>query len=162
MTHAIELIVFSGATLITALVAGIFLAFSDFIIRSLGAASPAAGMEAMQQINRKVYSSVFLVWLLGMVPVSAGLAAYALVYVTGPAQGWFVAGGAIYVTGTFLVTILGNVPMNRRLDAMVPHAEGTLDYWDSYATYWTLWNHLRSIASAAAAAAFLIGCVLHA
>ncbi len=160
MTSAMML-TYTLAALILALIAGVFLAFSDFIMRSLCATTPQAGIEAMQQINRKVYRSIFLVGLLGMVPVSAALALHAFVYIDGPAQPWFVAGGAIYVVGAVLVTMLGNVPMNQRLDAMAPDGALTQRYWRTYATYWTLWNHVRTMASALAAACFLIGLVLY-
>ena len=51
----------------TGLVAGVFLTFSDFVMKSLFAAEPAAGTEAMQIINRKVYNSIFMVLLIGMI-----------------------------------------------------------------------------------------------
>ena len=71
--------VLAAASIAAGLVAGVFLTFSDFVMRSLGASAPAAGMEAMQQINRKVYRSVFMVLLLGLVPVSLAIAVYAAV-----------------------------------------------------------------------------------
>lgn len=160
MNDTVTLIVFGGSAMLMALVAGVFLAFSDFIMRSLEKASPAAGIEAMQQINREVLSSVFVVWLMGLAPVSLGLAAYAWLSVEGPAQTWFIAGALIYVVGTVLVTILGNVPMNNRLDAMRSLTEETTQYWDVYATVWTAWNHVRTAAAILGAGAILIGCAL--
>ncbi len=158
----VTLFAYGLSGLLMALVAGVFLAFSDFVMRSLGAASHHAGIEAMQLINRKVYSSIFLVWLLGLAPASAILVAYAWAYVGGPAQMWFVAGGVLYFGGTFMVTILGNVPMNKRLDRMAIDGEPAQAYWAHYAKVWTRWNHLRTAASALGAACFLIGCILHA
>ena len=61
--------------LAAALVAGVFLTFSDFVMPSLFAAAPSAGTEAMQIINRKVYRSIFMVLLIGLIPVSALIAA---------------------------------------------------------------------------------------
>jgi len=161
MTPLITVTIYALAALLLALISGVFLAFSDFIMRSLRAASSTSGIEAMQQINRKVYSSVFLVWLLGMAPVATLLSAYAFVFVDGPASMWWVAGGAFYVIGTFLVTVLSNVPMNKRLDPMTPDGAMAQSYWGTYATFWTLWNHVRTVASAIAAACFLIGCLLY-
>jgi uncharacterized membrane protein len=160
MTPTLTLIAYAAAALILALVAGVFLAFSDFIMRSLRAATPAAGIESMQLINRKVYGSAFLVGLLGMAPATAALAAYAWAHIDGPARDWFITGGAIYVIGTFLVTMLGNVPMNRRLDVMATTGPDTAHYWKTYATVWTLWNHVRTAASVAAAGCFLMGCLV--
>lgn len=134
--------------LATALVGGVFLTFSDFVMRSLSAATPEAGMEAMQLINRKVYQSVFMVLLLGLVPVVIALAL---------AEGsrWTIAGGVIYLAGVMGVTMLGNVPMNKRLDLLRRDPAG-LAYWRDYAHRWTRWNHVRSVASILAAASFLI------
>ncbi|SFN57933.1 Uncharacterized membrane protein [Roseovarius lutimaris] len=162
MTHMVEVTVFASAALVMALVAGVFLAFSDFVMRSLRVATLTTGVEAMQQINRKVYGSVFLVGLLGLAPVSLGLAGYGVMSMSGPAAGWIIVGGLIYFAGTFLVTMLGNVPMNQRLDHMVLSAPETRDYWQVYARDWTRWNHLRTAASAIGSACLLIGLVLYA
>ncbi|QGX99260.1 DUF1772 domain-containing protein [Roseovarius faecimaris] len=161
MTTA-TLIVFALATLICALIAGVFLAFSDFVMRSLRNASPTTGIEAMQIINREVFSSIFLVWLLGMAPVSAGLGAYAFFSIDGPARAWFMAGSMIYLIGAVGVTMLGNVPMNQRLDTLPLGGAAAEKYWDVYATFWTQWNHLRTVASGLAALCYLVGCVLYA
>jgi uncharacterized membrane protein len=158
----IEVTVFAGTAFAMALVAGVFMAFSDFVMRSLRVAAPGAGIEAMQQINREVYGSVFLVGLLGLVPVSLGLVAYGAIFMSGPAAGWIIAGVLIYFTGTFLVTMLANVPMNKRLDHMAVSAPETREYWQVYARRWTRWNHLRAAASGMASACLLIGSVFYA
>lgn len=144
-----------AAGLSSALVAGVFQAFSDFVMRSLVAAHPASGVESMQMINRKVYRSIFLAMMLGMVPVSLAFAGYAYLYLAGTASTWILAGALIYLTSVFLVTMLGNVPMNKRLDRMDRLAEQTADYWATYGTVWTRWNHIRTLGSVATAVCFL-------
>lgn len=148
------------AALLSGLISGVFMSFSDFVMRSLRMTDGPSGIAAMQSINRRVYRSVFIVWLLGMAPVSIGLAVYAWFQIEGPAASWFIAGGLIYLTGVFGVTILGNVPMNKRLDVMTPTSTATAAYWEVYLTWWTLWNHVRTAAAGIAAAAFLIGCAV--
>ena len=143
------------AVIATGLVAGVFLTFSDFVMRSLAASEAIAGAEAMQEINRKVYGSIFLTLFLGMTAGSAGLIGAGLL-TGGPAAPWLIGGGAIYLSCVFGVTVLGNVPMNQRLDALPPADKTTLDYWGEYAVRWTRLNHVRTIGSAAAAIAFLI------
>jgi uncharacterized membrane protein len=61
-----------------------------------------------------------------------------------------VAGGAIYVLGMFVVTMLGNVPLNNTL-ATHP----TDDNWRRYRVVWTRWNHVRSISCLGAAALYV-------
>jgi uncharacterized membrane protein len=160
MRTELFVLICGAAVVLSGLVAGVFMAFSDFVMKSLAAATPAAGIESMQIINRKVYGSVFLVLLLGMAPVSLGIAVYAIFAVSGPASGWLIAGGTIYVTGVFVVTIACNVPMNKRLDAMDLNVPGTESYWASYASSWTRWNHVRSATSAASAICYLLACIL--
>lgn len=148
------------ASLVASLVAGVFLTFSDFVMRSLGAAAPAAGMEAMQQINRKVYRSVFMVLLMGMVPASLAIAAYAATFAGSAAGVWLLAGAGLYLLGVFGVTAAGNVPMNKKLDVLDLTGHAPLGYWARYERNWTLLNHVRTVASAGTAICFLVGAML--
>lgn len=152
--------VIAAASVATGLVAGVFLTFSDFVMRSLVASAPAAGMEAMQEINRKVYRSVFMVLLLGMVPVSLAIAAYGAVSAAGAAGAWLVAGAALYILGVFAVTAAGNVPMNKLLDALERTESQGFGYWAHYGQRWTALNHLRTAGSAGAAICYLVGAML--
>lgn len=160
MTDDLILIACAAAVVACGLIAGVFLAFSDFVMKSLFAASPAGGIEAMQLINRKVYGSVFMVLLIAMLVTSVALVPYAVVYMTIPAAAWIISGCVLYVIGVFIVTVAFNVPMNQRLDAMNHESTETASYWIVYASSWTLWNHVRTIASAASAVSFLIGCLM--
>jgi len=156
MTSHLVLVASATAVIGCGLIAGVFLAFSDFVMKSLYAASPAGGIEAMQMINRNVYGSVFLTLLIAMAAASVGFVLFAALYMTGPAVFWIMAGCALYAIGVFLVTVVFNVPMNQRLDAMGHASVETASYWATYATSWTLWNHVRTFASAGSAVCFLI------
>ncbi|RED15133.1 DUF1772 domain-containing protein [Parasphingopyxis lamellibrachiae] len=143
----------------SALVAGVFQSFSDFVMRALVATEPSAGIESMQMINRTVFRSVFLVMLLGLAPASLILGAYAYLYLPGSSASWILAGGAVYVVSVFLVTMLGNVPMNNRLDRMGTTSAAAADYWQEYGVVWTRWNHVRTLGALAAAIFFLAAAV---
>ena len=160
MTDDLILIACAAAVIACGLIAGVFLAFSDFVMKALFAAGPASGIEAMQLINRKVYGSVFMALLIAMLVISVALAPYAVMYMTSPAAAWIICGCVLYVIGVFIVTAAINVPMNQRLDAMNHESRDTASYWVVYAASWTLWNHVRTIASAGSAVSFLIGCLL--
>ncbi|UWQ20082.1 DUF1772 domain-containing protein [Jannaschia sp. W003] len=133
---------------------GVFLAFSDFIMRAL-ARSPG-GAEAMQSINREVFRIVFMALFLGMVPVSVLLAVGGWLAAPDPTR--FVAAAALYVGGCFAVTAAGNVPLNDRLagiDATTPEGR---DWWATvYGPRWTRLNTARTIACIAAAAVLIGG-----
>ncbi len=140
-----------------AVVAGVFLTFSDFVMRSLNGAEPEAGIEVMQVINREVFRTVFMLLLLGMSALSPVLFSMAYANVPAPAAYWIMAGAAIYLVGTFGVTVLFNVPMNVRLDGLDHTSGEAVSYWQSaYFPRWTFWNHVRSLASAVSASCYLV------
>lgn len=144
-----------------ALVAGVFLTFSDFVMRALDGAKPAAGVVAMQQINRKVYRTVFMVLLLGMSAAAPLLATGAYFYVDGPAAVLIIAGCSLYFVGVFLVSLAFNIPMNQRLDRLDVAGTASAAYWTgTYLPRWTAWNHVRTATSAAAAICCLIAGML--
>lgn len=143
-----------------ALVGGVFLAFSDFIMRALSMTSGQGGAEAMQAINREVFRWVFMVLFLGLAPVSLFIAVYGVIAVgQGPGLGMMLA-GLVYVIGCFGVTVVFNVPMNETLAGMDAAEEATLEYWTrSYLPRWTFWNTVRSVACGLSAALLLFSLV---
>lgn len=160
MSDMTTLWVLGSATMATALVAGVFLTFSDFAMRSFAASTVEAGAEVMQVLNRVIYRSIFMVLLLGMVPAAIGLLIMAIFAVQGMAAKAVLIGVVLYLVGVFLVTVVGNVPMNKRLDA-ASLSDGTAQaYWKTYRVKWTLLNHLRTAASAGAAASFGVATIL--
>lgn len=148
------------AILAYALVSGVFLAFSDFIMRSLALTGGHGGVEAMQVINREVFRWIFMVLFLFMAPVSLIIAAYGAFGLSGPAGTLIMLSGLLYLIGCFGVTVVFNVPMNEALASMETSSESTGDYWRrTYVPRWTFWNSVRTIASAASAALLLFGLV---
>lgn len=141
-----------------ALVGGVFLAFSDFIMRSLALTGGHGGVEAMQVINREVFRWVFMALFLGMAAVSLFVAGYGAFGVAGPAGMLIMIAGLVFLIGTFGVTVFFNVPMNEALAAMETSTDTTREYWlQSYVPRWTFWNSVRTFASAASAALLLFG-----
>jgi len=128
-----------------ALLGGVFLAFSDFIMRSLRLTGGAGGLEAMQVINREVFRYVFMSLFIGMIPVSLVLAvgAYRNLAHSLP----FLAAATIYAVGVFGVTAACNVPMNDTLAGLEATSAEGIAYWEStYLPRWTLWNSVRTAA----------------
>jgi uncharacterized membrane protein len=141
-----------------ALVAGVFLAFSDFIMRSLALTGGAGGVEAMQVINREVFRWVFMALFLGMAGVSVLIAGYSWVALSGPAATLIGVAALVYLVGCFGVTVAFNVPMNEALAGMDLRSEVTQDYWvQSYVPRWIFWNSVRTGAATLSAALLLFG-----
>ncbi len=146
------------AILAYALVGGVFLAFSDFIMRSLAITGGHGGVEAMQVINREVFRWVFMTLFLGMAAVSVVVAAYGAFGVGGPAGTLIMLAGLVYLIGCFGVTVFFNVPMNEALAGMEVSSDATRDYWlETYVPYWTFWNSVRTAACTVSAALLLFG-----
>ncbi|OAN77832.1 hypothetical protein A8B78_13790 [Jannaschia sp. EhC01] len=141
-----------------ALVSGVFLAFSDFIMRSLAQTGGGGGVDAMQIINREVFRWVFMALFIGLAPVSLLIAAYGGIYVGNGPGNVIMLAGVIYFIGCFGVTVGFNVPMNEALAGMDVTADTTRDYWTgTYLPRWTFWNTVRTVASGLSSALLLFG-----
>lgn len=141
-----------------ALVGGVFLAFSDFIMRALTLPSGTAGVEVMQTINREVFRWVFMTLFLGLAPVSLFITLYGLIGIGGVTGSIIAAAGLIYFIGCFGVTVRFNVPLNEAL-AKKSLTEGeTNSFWsNTYVPRWTFWNSVRGLACTASAVIMLWG-----
>ncbi len=141
------------AVLAYALVGGVFLAFSDFIMRALSLTGGSGGAEAMQVINREVFRWVFMTLFLGLAAVSLTLVVYAALGLTGPAATLVGSAGMVYLLGCFGVTIVFNVPLNEALAGMNLSEDATRTYWTgTYLPRWTFWNTVRTFACGLSAA----------
>jgi uncharacterized membrane protein len=144
------------ASLGCGLIAGVFYAFSTFIMKALDHLPSEAGISAMQEINITVLTPWFLGVFLGTGVLCLGLGAHALLHWTDPASQLRFVGSVTYVIGSILVTITCNVPRNERLATMTPDQSESTGYWADYLSTWTKWNHVRTAASLASAALFAI------
>lgn len=136
----------------TGLVAGVFFAFSTFVMKALEAQPGTQGMTAMQEINRTVVNPWFMLALGGAAVATLGLAVLAVVQWGRPASPWLLAGSLSYLIGTFGLTGAYHVPLNDRLDKVSPRAADAAARWAAYAGDWTTWNHVRTLAAVVAAA----------
>lgn len=138
------------------LLAGVYFAFSAFVMAALGRIDPAAGIAAMNSINAVIVRSLFLPFFLGTTLSAAALAVLAVFRWGEPGAVAMLVGGVIYVLGMFLVTVIFNVPLNDALAAADPAATQAADLWARFLRDWTFWNHVRTVASAAATGLFVI------
>lgn len=135
-----------------ALVAGIFLAFSSFVMRALASISPPSGIAAMQAINVVVINPGFLGLFMGTALACAVLVVYAVVHWQAAGALCLIVGSLFYIVGTFGVTMVCNVPRNNALARMESSGSEAAGYWPGYVSSWTMWNHVRTLAALLAAA----------
>lgn len=137
------------------LLAGLYFAFSTFIMTAFDRIGQAAGIAAMNAINAVIVQSLFLPVFLATTATSAALAVMALLRWGEPGAIAMLVGGVLYVLGMFVVTMTFNVPLNNALAAADPASQEAASLWARYLTDWTFWNHVRTVASTLACALFI-------
>lgn len=141
---------FANITLIitaitTALISGLFYAWYCSVIPGLAKVSDQTYVETMQQINRAILNPLFFFSFMGTVfllPLSTWLQ-----YASSGTNTRFLLlllASIIYLTGTFGVTMFGNVPLNDALDR-VDLSSATA----ARAQFETMWNKLNTIRTVA-------------
>lgn len=138
------------------LIAGVFFAFSSFVMSALAQLQPAQGIAAMQLINITVINPWFMTVFLGTAVACLFFAISSLLRWHQPGAAYLLIGSLLYLIGTVLVTIVFNVPLNDALAKVDPNSTDGAKLWVSYLANWTVWNHVRTVAALAAAAAFTI------
>jgi uncharacterized membrane protein len=138
------------------LIAGVFFAFSTFVMNALSRLPPAQGIAAMQAINITVINPLFMTVFLGTAAACIFLIFSSLKWHQ-PGIPYLLIGSLLYLVGTVSVTIALNVPLNDALAKVEPGSAEGAKLWASYLVNWTIWNHIRSAAALAAAALLIVG-----
>lgn len=140
----------------SALSAGIFYAFSTFVMKALAQQPPAQGIATMQSINITVINPWFMVAFFG--PAVSGI-----IMTIAVLRQWeqlvaiyWLIGSLLYLIGIIGVTIAGNIPLNNALAVVNPDSSEGATLWTRYLSDWTFWNHVRTAAGFLAAAMFTI------
>lgn len=155
MRLAIDLLLWFSA-IAAALMAGIYFAFSTFVMVALGSIEAAAGHAAMNAINRVILRSIFMPLFLASTLAGLALLVASAFRWSEAGAAAMAAGGAVYVLGMTGVTMVCNVPLNNRLDRIDPATEAGREIWSDFLTRWTRWNHVRTVASLAALVLFVV------
>lgn len=144
------------ATIGSGLVAGVFFAFSTFVMKALGQQPPAQGIAAMQSINSTAINPLFMLALLGTAVVCLFLAILTGLKWGKPHSAYLLIGSLLYLIGTIGVTIAIHVPLNYALAIVKPDSAEGATLWAKFLTDWTFWNHVRTVAALLAAALFTL------
>lgn len=156
----LENIILVTAAALTALMAGIFFAFSFAVNLGLARLSNAEYAAAMQSINRRIQNPVFFAAFFGA-PIFLIISAV-LFYGQSPRFWLLLAAAVVYLTGTFGVTVFGNVPLNNRLDRFDLKAASEKETALQRTNYEGRWNNLntiRTISSTLAVIFIVIACL---
>ena len=132
------------------LIAGVFYAFSSFVMPALRQLPATQGIAAMQAINRTALTPAFLGVFVGTAVASLALGVLSFWGVADGRSGLRWAGCAAYLVGSFGLTCACNVPRNEVLAQLDAASASAATYWQVYLSEWTAYNHVRALASLAA------------
>jgi uncharacterized membrane protein len=147
------------ALLGSALIGGVFFAFSSFVMKALARVPSSEGIAVMQSINVVVINPSFIGAFMGTALLSIAVIVLVLMNGIHPVTMFFIGGSVFYFVGTFLVTMFGNVPLNNQLAAASVTDPDAAVLWMHYLDRWTMWNHVRTAAAIVASLLFTLGLV---
>lgn len=147
-------------TTVTALIAGLFYAYSCSVVPGLGKLSDTEYLKAMQSINREILNPVFFVSFMGtafLLPISTFVFRG-----QNPVFLLLLLASLAYLIGVFGVTIFGNVPLNNQLDKF-NITDSTLqavkEMRSTFENRWNFLNNIRTVFSLTAIVLTVCACV---
>jgi len=135
--------------------AGVFYAFSTFVMQALGRLPSKAAVEAMQAINIEAPRPGFMAVFMGTALVSAILAISAFGRLDESRGVYQIVGSGLYLAGVAL-TAAYHVPRNDALGRLKPDSESAAKAWNMYLPDWTRWNHVRTLTSLSASVVLML------
>lgn len=142
------------------LIAGVFFAFSSFVMPALERLPDAQGVEAMQSINRTVMTPSFMLVFAGTAVLCVALVVAAVAGWGEARAPWLLAGGLTYALGCFALTMAYHVPRNDALDAIDPRAADASGRWAAFLAQWVPANSVRALAALVTAALLTVALVV--
>jgi uncharacterized membrane protein len=139
------------------MMAGLFFAFSTFIMQAFAKRPAPIGIAAMQSINQTILKPIFFLLFFGTALLGVVLAVWALLDWSGWGSAQRLAGGLLFLVGAIGITMWFNVPLNNQLDKVDPDSAEGAAFWSHFLKAWLPWNHVRTIGCMAASACFMLG-----
>ncbi|MEX3615198.1 DUF1772 domain-containing protein [Paenibacillus glucanolyticus] len=137
------------------LIAGLFFAFSSFMMTALSRIPNEQGINAMQSINVSILNPTFSTLFMGTALTSIVLTIVSIIHWGEPGSLHLLGASLLYLAG-FIVTIAFNVPLNDALAAVDPGSSTGTEVWNTYLRSWTPWNHVRTVTSLGALVMFVL------
>lgn len=158
----IAILILTGTT--TALVAGLFFAWSYSVTPGLAKLPDAAYIAAIQSMNRAIQNPLFFACFFGAA-VLLPLSTYLHYGTTNQAVFWLLLSSTIlYLLGVMGITIFGNVPLNESLDAFDLQSsseEEIAAQRSQFEASWNRLNHIRTVTSILALVFFIMACIAY-
>lgn len=145
---------------LTALIGGLFYAYSCSVVLGLGKLSDTEYLKAMQSINQEILNPVFFMSFMGTV-VLLPLSTF-LLRGQQPVFIFLLLATLAYLIGVFGVTVAGNVPMNDALDKFDisgSTAEAIRQMRENFESRWNFLNNIRTVFSVISILFVVCACV---
>lgn len=152
-----QAVMLAVATVLTGLMAGIYLAFSIAVMPGLGQTDDATFVRSMRAINVRILNGWFMLAFLGSLLFSA--LAVLLHLDEAPVAAWAAAGFVLY-GATLVSTFRVNVPLNNALDAAGAPSDPTA-VRERFEAPWVRWNTVRTVLATAALGCLIEALILH-
>lgn len=154
----IELLVIVGS-LGAGVNAGVFYAFSTFVMQALGRLPAKNAVEAMQAINIEAPRPGLMVVFMGTAVVSAMLAISTFGRLDQSQGVYQLVGSGMYLAGV-VITGMFHVPRNDALALLDPETDVAAEAWSVYLRTWTRGNHVRTLTSLTASLALVLSLIV--
>lgn len=138
------------------LVAGVFFAFSAFVMPALARLEPRNGIAAMQAINVTAVMPAFMTAFMGTALACVASIAVSVAQWSEDYAPYLLAGAVLYLVGAIGVTGGFHVPRNDALAALDARAPEADRQWVRYQRAWTAGNHVRAAAALVAAGMMVV------
>lgn len=145
---------------LTALITGLFYAYSCSVNPGLAKLKDLEYLRAMQSINKAILNPLFFLGFLGTL-VLLPLGLWILFRAQGTSVNFYflLAATLTYLVGVFGITMFGNVPLNNSLEKFVINAADHDSLRSMRATFEQPWNRLHSLRTVFAAVALLLALI---
>jgi uncharacterized membrane protein len=148
------------ATLLAALgsilIAGTFFAYATLVLPAVSRMTPKSGIRAMQAITLSAKGPLFLLVFFGTAALAAILGVAAPFRWSEPNALYLLAGSLLYLNGPLGITLLRNLPLNKKLAIVNADSDAGVQVWKDYLPDWSLWNLARVITGLAAGVCFIV------
>lgn len=150
-TTTLGAVTLMGATLATAMVAGLLFSFAHSVMPGLGALDDRAFLAAFQRIDAAISNPWRMLTFLGSPVLTL---ATLLLHLPGwsPALPWLLVALAL-VVATTLVTGAINLPLNAAIQDAAPEFSDAADLRSRFEDHWVRWNVVRTLTSTGSLAA---------
>jgi len=156
-------IVLVAATTTTAMLVGLFYGWSVSVVPGIARLNNTEYLSAMQAMNRAILNPLFFITFIGSV-ILLPLAAWLNYTEPSSPRFWLiVAAAALYIFGTFGITMAKNVPLNEMLDKFnlaAASEEAKAMQRSLFEQPWNNLHHTRTVIGLIATVCMILACLV--